>query len=196
MRRKSFSRRSFLTGSGAFIGGTWFALHWPVTDATARAAAAAHARREKFSNLSAEQAADLEAIAAQIIPGGDTPGAREAGVVYFIDAALGSFAAGAKVALLAGLDDLHRRLRPEHGADARFSAVDNDRQIDMLRAIEDTPFFGLIRYLTVAGMFSMPSYGGNRDGTGWQLVGFEDRHHWQPPFGWYDARLGNGEADG
>jgi hypothetical protein len=35
-------------------------------------------------------------------------------------------------------------------------------------------------------MFSLPSYGGNRDGVGWKLIGFEDSHVFYPPFGHYD----------
>jgi hypothetical protein len=35
-------------------------------------------------------------------------------------------------------------------------------------------------------MFTLPTYGGNRDGVGWKLIGFEDRHTFQPPFGYYD----------
>ena len=35
-------------------------------------------------------------------------------------------------------------------------------------------------------MFSLPEYGGNRDGVGWKLLGFEDQHVFQPPFGYYD----------
>ena len=30
-------------------------------------------------------------------------------------------------------------------------------------------------------------YGGNRDKVGWKLIGFEDRFHWNAPFGHYDA---------
>ena len=44
-----------------------------------------------------------------------------------------------------------------------------------------------VRYLTLAGMFSLPEHGGNRDQIGWRLLGFENRHAWQPPFGFYDA---------
>ena len=40
--------------------------------------------------------------------------------------------------------------------------------------------------LTLFGMFSMPAYGGNRDGVGWTLIGFEDAHVFHPPFGYYD----------
>ena len=44
-----------------------------------------------------------------------------------------------------------------------------------------------MRMLTLCGMFALPSWGGNRDEAGWKLLGFEDRHAWQPPFGFYDA---------
>ena len=44
-----------------------------------------------LSFLTAAEAADVEAVAAQIIPTDDTPGAREAGVVHFIDRALATF---------------------------------------------------------------------------------------------------------
>jgi hypothetical protein len=35
-------------------------------------------------------------------------------------------------------------------------------------------------------MFSSPKYGGNYQGSGWKLIGFEDRHVFTPPFGYYD----------
>jgi len=35
-------------------------------------------------------------------------------------------------------------------------------------------------------MFTLPAYGGNRGGVGWKLIGFEDAHVFQPPFGYYD----------
>ena len=37
-----------------------------------------------------------------------------------------------------------------------------------------------MRMLTLCGMFALPSWGGNRDEAGWKLLGFEDRHAWQP----------------
>ena len=43
-----------------------------------------------------------------------------------------------------------------------------------------------MRGATIAGMFSNPEYGGNRDKIGWKLLGFEDRFSWAAPFGWYD----------
>jgi hypothetical protein len=52
--------------------------------------------------------------------------------------------------------------------------------------VDHTPFFDSMRFLTVLGMFSTPAYGGNRNGAGWKLLGFEDQHIFQPPFGYYD----------
>jgi gluconate 2-dehydrogenase gamma chain len=37
------------------------------------------------------------------------------------------------------------------------------------------------------GFFGDPSYGGNRDQAGWKLIGFEDKHQYEPPFGYYDG---------
>ena len=55
-----------------------------------------------------------------------------------------------------------------------------------MRTVEQTPFFERMRLLTLVGMFAMPKYGGNRDGIGWKLLGFQDQHIFQPPFGYYD----------
>lgn len=71
-----------------------------------------------------------------------------------------------------------------------MSELEIDDQMTVMRAIESEPYFGLVRYLTVVGMFSHPSYGGNRDRMGWKLIGFDDRHAWLPPFGYYDENPG------
>ena len=146
--------------------------------------------------LTAFEAAELEAIAAQIIPTDDTPGAREAGVIYFIDRALNTFGADNLEPIREGLQEFESSVREEHPGVEAFSALSDDQQIEALRAIEESDFFGTVRTLTIAGMFSHPSYGGNRDKVGWQLLQFDDRHAWQPPFGYYDAQYMNGGQDG
>jgi hypothetical protein len=55
-----------------------------------------------------------------------------------------------------------------------------------LQQVDRTPFFGSLQQLTVLGALTMPQYGGNRDGLGWQLIGFTDQHAFAPPFGYYD----------
>lgn len=180
------SRRSFLRASGGIVGGSWLALQWPGLLAIAEAAAADFGAGSAFKYLAPAEAAGLEAIAARIIPTDDTPGAREAGVIHFIDRALGEFVAEAAADVRTGLEDLDGRAsKLEDGS--RFAQLDTEGQDALLREIEATPFFGLVHFLTVAGMFALPSYGGNRDRLGWQLLGFDHRHGWSPPFGHYDG---------
>lgn len=135
--------------------------------------------------LGSEEAEEFAAIADRIIPPDDTPGAREAGAVHFMDAVLGDQREAELEILRAGLRELQGRANAEFQA-AGFSALSAEQQDRLLREIENTEFFATIRYLTVAGMFALPEYGGNRDGVGFELIGFEPRVTWQPPFGYYD----------
>ena len=188
------SRRAFLQDAGALLGGSWIAMSLPALLSTAQLACQAKENGAAYQVLTLAEAGELEAIAAQIIPTDDTPGAREAGVIHFIDQALDTFMAGAVDPLRAGLDDFLANVRTQHAEVNAFSELPDDQQIAALKEIETTPFFGLMRYLTIAGMFSLPSHGGNRNEVGWQLLGFENRHAWQPPFGYYDENYDAEEA--
>lgn len=140
----------------------------------------------KIVFLSAAEAADIEAVASQIIPTDDTPGAREAGVVYFIDRSLASFfsrLAGDYRAQLAAFQAAFREHHPSAGS---FASLPSEQQIEYLTTVEHTPFFKTTRLLTILGMLSLPAYGGNRNGAGWTLLGFEDSHAFAAPFGYYD----------
>jgi gluconate 2-dehydrogenase subunit 3-like protein len=188
MDHDSLSRRSLLQAIAAVIATAATPLgRAEVAAMMDQAHAAAHAGGEaKISLLSAAEAADVEAIAAQIVPTDDTPGAREAGAVYFIDRTLAtSFSqlAGDYRAQLAAFQAACRERHPGVGP---FASLTSEQQIAYLKTVEQTPFFNTTRLLTLLGMFSLPSYGGNRDGVGWKLIGFEDRHIFQPPFGYYD----------
>ena len=136
--------------------------------------------------LTPAEAADVEAVAAQIIPTDDTPGAREAGVVHFIDRALASFLSSLAVDYRAQLAGFQAGYRARHPGAASFASLTPAQQIAHLTEVERTPFFDTTRLLTLLGMFSMPGYGGNRDGVGWKLIGFDDQHAFQSPFGHYD----------
>jgi gluconate 2-dehydrogenase gamma chain len=183
----AMSRRGFLASAVSAAGAAWLAANWPALAAAAAEARAAHAAGEPLQVLGAEEAADLAAIAARILPSDELPGATEAGVVHFIDRALGGFMAPAAPALRKGLKALNRK------AGARFASLGEARQVDLLKAEESSDFFGTVHFLTVAGAFALPSYGGNRDHAGWKLLGFEHRHAWAPPFGHYDAAAGAAE---
>ena len=181
------SRRGFLRAAGSAAAAGWAAALWPSVLAAAEQAVAARAAGA-FETLAADDAADLAAIAAQIFPTDDLPGANEAGVVYFMDSALGSFMTEAADSVLAGLAALNRKAGAVKPG-ARFAALPGPEQLKLLKAEENSPFFGTVRFMTIAGMFALPVYGGNKDHQGWKLLGFEHRHFWQPPFGYYDAQV-------
>jgi len=72
-------------------------------------------------------------------------------------------------------------------AGARFAALPPDAQTTLLKSEEASPFFQTVRFMTIAGMFAMPAYGGNRNHAGWKMLGFQHQHAWLPPFGHYDT---------
>src|SRR5207302_415752 len=124
-----------------------------------------------FEVLTPEQAEEIEAIAAQIIPSDGTPGAREARVVHFFDRALGGFAKDMHDPLVQGLADLRVTVVGTYPGVRRFAALDDAKQKEILRRVEKTPFFEMIRGGTIAGMFAIPDRGGNYNKIGWNLLG-------------------------
>src|SRR5271166_2073860 len=59
-----------------------------------------------FQTLDAASAAEIDAITSQILPSTDGPGAREAGVIYFIDRALSTFDAHLREAYRTGMAEV------------------------------------------------------------------------------------------
>lgn|SRR5262245_42665728 len=188
MDRVSVSRRSLLQAVAAAVAASAIPLRWPeIAEAVQHAHGnAAVGEDSGFSFLTAAEAADVEAIAAQIVPTDDTPGAREAGAVRFIDRALATFWSQLASDYRAQLTAFQTTVRERHPGAGPFAALTADRQIEFLKQVDRTPFFNTTRVLTLLGMFTLPAYGGNRDGVGWKLLGFEDAHVFQPPFGHYD----------
>lgn len=145
-----------------------------------------------FRVLTPAEAAELAAVAERIMPTTDTPGAREAGVIYFIDQALATFDKAQLPDVKRGVAELRRRAarrKPGARSFAELPAVDQDA---ILVAMEKGDFFQGMRYATMVGMFADPKYGGNRDAVGWKLIGFDHQPTYAPPFGHYDAEAAGG----
>jgi hypothetical protein len=166
----------------------WLASNWPAV-----AAAAEHAHHvakgsapEGSGFLNAAELADVEAIAAQILPSDALPGAREAHASHFIDQALATFFSYRATAFRSGLADFQRAFRAADPAATSFNAASATRQLAYLESVDRTEFFESMRVLTILGTFSSSQYGGNFNGEGWKLMGFEDQHVFTPPFGYYD----------
>jgi len=182
------SRRNFLLTGTVAVTSAWLAASWPgIAKAAEHAAHVASAiEPATFGYFSAADAADVQALTAQIIPSGATPGAREAHAVYFIDRALATFFAERAAAFRAGLEDFQQSFRKAYPASASFAAAQPAEQLAFLRTVDRTPFFESTRILTIIGTLAATKYSGNREGLGWQMMGFEDQHIFEAPFGDYD----------
>ena len=198
------SRRTFLLHSAAGLGATWISAQWPSV-----LAAAAHARQAaksaapaKWEFFTPEQAVEIEAITARIIPTDDQPGAREAGAVYFIDRALVTFASDNQKDYKEGLPELQERVHELFPSLTKFSAATPDQQDQVLHSYDSgapaggrrrqragsQSFFETVRQHTIAAFLIDPDSDrrGNSGGVGWQVIGREREHMFQPPFGYYD----------
>jgi gluconate 2-dehydrogenase gamma chain len=183
------SRRSFLARSIGGINAAWIAANYPGILAAQEYAKGIAGQAPKLGFFTDAQGAEAEAITARIIPTDDTPGAREAHCLYFIDRALTTFAKNSQPAYTQGLLDLQAKTQQLYPDAAKFSALTPEQQIKVLTAIEKTPFFNLVRQQTVIGFFARPVHGGNFDKVGWKLIGYDDSLNFKPPFGYYDAQV-------
>ena len=183
MPDRQLSRRLWLGGSAALL-----ATHW--TEILAAQAHAHEAMRSAspatLSTLDAKEAKEIEAIASQIIPSDGSPGAREAGVIYFIDRSLGTFDEDKRAIYRRGLEETQSKRTKLFPGSKSIAALRPEEKVRLLQAIEKTEFFELVRTHSILGFFGNPSYGGNLDLAGWKLIGFEDRFQFEPPFGYYD----------
>ena len=192
-KNNNLSRRDFLHSAGAITSISCLRIAAPVLVSLTQAACSANEQSTAFVTLGESEAADFSAIAARIIPTTDTPGAIEAGVIYFIDRAFGEEQSGSLNFARDGLDELNATL-PDG---TRFADLDETKQDALLKSIEGNGFFALMRVMTIFGFFAMSSYGGNKDHIGWDLIDFKGHHGaWENPFGYYDAAVHGGTYNG
>ncbi len=204
MRDEERGRRQFLLQMGGTALAAWVNAQWP---AIASAAQHAHAAKQSgapyvWHVLTADQAKTVEAIAARIIPTDELPGATEAGVVYFIDRALQTFASETVETYRTGLLAVDETTAKKFAGVRRFVAASAEQQDEVLKEIEggsqadvqsarrmlrpESDFFTVIRFHTIAGFLADPEAGGNRDFVGWQVIERDAAHSFTSPFGYYD----------
>lgn len=176
-------RREFLTLSAATIGGV---LVYSLDRKAFRLCAQEKPVRIPLRFFTEEQALIIAAAASRIFPGDDTgPGAREAGVVIYIDRQLaGPYGRDRHRYTQPPFEDGPAELGYQGGAAPRqiyldglkglagFDRLSPEEQDSALRKIEGTLFFSLLRAHTMEGMFCDPMHGGNVDMVGWLMIGF------------------------
>jgi gluconate 2-dehydrogenase gamma chain len=119
-----------------------------------------------------EEARTVEALCERIIPADGDPGAKDAGVVGFIDRQLAGFYKDLRDTYRTGLGAVERTSESMFGA--RFVSLGPANQNAVLSALEksaDKPFFDLLVAHTMQGFYGDPRHGGNRDGVSWKMLG-------------------------
>ena len=180
-------RRDFVESVTAGLAGALGAASWSQLTALS-ANAAGVPETAPYEYLTVDQAKLLDVITAHLIPTDDTPGAREAKVVRFIDHGLATIFQDYQkdfTKVLADFVEFTSHYRPDG---ASFIDLSPREQIDAIGELErlKPDVFWELRGSTMAGMFSHPEHGGNFGKVGWRLIGYEDRYSWVPPFGYYD----------
>jgi Gluconate 2-dehydrogenase subunit 3 len=123
----------------------------------------------------------LEAMVSRIIPADvEGPGALEAGCARYIASALGDAYRSLRKTYSAGLAALDTQAMSNGGKS--FAASGATEQDKILSEFEQNirvgeygdsaAFFELVRRHTLEGMFGDPSYGGNANFAGWDLIGY------------------------
>lgn len=194
-------RREFLTLSAASVGGL---LVYSLRGEPLRIPAEEQPIRIPLRFFTEQEALIVAAAAARIFPSDEAgPGAREAGVVIYIDRQLaGPYGKDRYRYTQPPFEDSKPELGYQGKATPReiyrdaiktlngFDRLTPDQQDKALEAIQTTPFFALLRTHTIEGMFCDPIHGGNAGMIGWQLIGYPgprmsnatdiDRHFGQP----------------
>lgn len=185
-------RRHFLTISASTIGG---ALVYSLDRKPSRLAAQDKTLRIPLRFFDEQEALIVAAAASLIFPSDDSgPGAKEAGVVIYIDRQLagpygrdqnrytqGPFESGPPELGYQGKAPPREIYREGLGKLSGFDRLGAEEQDKKLKQIESTHFFALLRQHTIEGMFCDPIHGGNANMIGWQLVGFPG-----PQMSYYD----------
>jgi gluconate 2-dehydrogenase gamma chain len=135
-----------------------------------------------LSILTSDEAKQIQALSSTILPETDTPGAEQAGTVYFIDAALAGYDHDQLGIYRDGLADVAARTRQMFPTATRFSELNDVERIALLKSIEKTEFFAQLRTHTILAYFGNPRFG-------WKLMGRDQAMHFEPPFGFYDAEV-------
>jgi gluconate 2-dehydrogenase gamma chain len=195
-------RRNFLLQSCTGISAVWISSNFPaLLSAAKHARDTAQSAAPKLTFFTPDQAIEMDAITSRIIPTDDTPGAHEAGVVYFIDRALKTFAVDEQKNYRAGLSEIAARTKELFPPLDKFSAATPEQQDEILHSFDENApamrrpnrpraggqnFFDTLRSHTIIAFLLDPDSGGDPNGTGWKILGRERSHMFQPPFGYYD----------
>jgi gluconate 2-dehydrogenase gamma chain len=121
--------------------------------------------------LTVTEGRTLEAVCAQLIPEDQDPGAKDAGVVNYIDLQLSTRFKRHRPAYRKGIAGIDEVSRTQFGK--VFADLTSEQQLIILNTTEekDRTFFDLLVNHTRQGFYGDPRHGGNRGMTSWKMLG-------------------------
>ena len=131
-----------------------------------------------FQTFSREEARTVEALCDKVIPADDAPGAKQAGVLYYIDRQLDGPLHRFEQAYHDGISKLRDTCQKQTGRD--FADLPFPEQTKFLQDMEGGPveplnsFWRMVIDHTMQGFYGSPAHGGNRDGASWEMLGIRD----------------------
>ncbi len=166
-----FSRRKFLRT--ALVGVSASAYLW-----------ACGGKPGRWRVLSDPEALLVDALAEQIIPRDQDPGARDAGVLNFIDKQLAGHHRKCQPDYHAGLIGVDESSQALFGRP--FLGLKWDEQTQVLKVLESgkapgktwqsrssADFFAMVRDHTMQGFYGSPRHGGNRGYVSYRMLGLD-----------------------
>ncbi len=131
-----------------------------------------------LQTFSRGQARLVEALCDQVIPADDAPGAKQAGVLYYIDRQLAGPLHRFQASYHDGLSKLRDACQSRTGRN--FEDLPFPEQTKFLEDVEAggveklDSFFRLVIDHTMQGFYGSPAHGGNRDAASWDMLGIRD----------------------
>lgn len=169
MSKNTLDRRAFFMRTGVTLGGAalLYSCHQP---------------GETWSFLTESEAKLLDAVLDRIIPGDQDPGAREAGVIYFIDRQLTGTYARYQESYREGLRSLDAscsalqatpfdRLSPDDQTQFLGKLESNEVPAEHWKGQSASSFFGMVVNHAMQGFYGSPIHGGNKDFASYKMLG-------------------------
>jgi gluconate 2-dehydrogenase gamma chain len=131
-----------------------------------------------LQTFSRDEARLVEALCDQVVPADDTPGAKQAGVLYYIDRQLAGPLHRFQGAYHSGLSQFRDACQSRTGRD--FTELPFPEQTEFLQDVEAgrveklDSFLRLVIDHTMQGFYGSPAHGGNRDEVSWEMLGIRD----------------------
>jgi gluconate 2-dehydrogenase gamma chain len=163
-----YSRRDFVRIAAAGTGGLLFI-------------SSCRSKQSRWFFFTDEEASLAESIIACLIPADDFPGAKEAGVIHFLDRQLVGYHRRFQNFYRTGLANTAKSSTQQFGI--RFNDLAEEKKILFLKSLEDntvmgdswkemasSDFFNLILDHTLQGFYGSPRHGGNKDYASYRML--------------------------